>query len=157
MQQRNNQTITQRHNLAVFAMQIRLDFRSKTPIYVQIIDQTKHLIATGVLRPDDQLPTIRQLAVDLKVNFTTVARAYRILDEEGLISTQHGRGTYVLPLSSKQDRSHLRREDLEHLTTQYLAEVKALNYSPAEVSSIFNQFVQEWEEDGLPPDNQSEK
>ena len=153
MQQRNNHTIIQRHNLAVFVMQIKLDFRSKTPIYVQIIDQIKHLIATGVLRPDDQLPTIRQLAVDLKVNFTTVARAYRILDEEGLISTQHGRGTYVLPPASKQDRGHLRREDLERLTAQYLTEAEALGYSPAEVGIIVNQFIQEWEEDTLPPEN----
>ncbi len=132
-------------------MQIKLDFRSKTPIYVQIIDQIKHLIATGVLRPDDQLPTIRQLAVDLKVNFTTVARAYRILDEEGLISTQHGRGTYVLPLESKQDRLRLRREDLDRLTHQYLVEVEALGYSPAEVGTIVGEYIKQWEENGSPP------
>jgi GntR family transcriptional regulator len=135
-------------------MQIKLDFRSKTPIYVQIIDQTKHLIATGVLRPDDQLPTIRQLAVDLKVNFTTVARAYRILDDDGLISTQHGRGTYVLPPASKQDLTDLRRDDLERLTDEYLSAVDALGYSPAEVSLLINEYIQHWEENGfLPPIN----
>ena len=80
-------------------MQIKLDFRSGIPIYVQIIDQIKHLVATGVLRPDDQLPTVRQLASDLRVNFNTIARAYRMLDEDGVISTQQGRGTYI-PRSS---------------------------------------------------------
>jgi GntR family transcriptional regulator len=62
-------------------MQIKIDLISKVPIYVQIIDQIKHMIATGVLRPDDQLPTVRQLATDLRVNFNTIARAYRMLDE----------------------------------------------------------------------------
>lgn len=132
-------------------MQIKLDFRSKIPIYVQIIDQTKHLIATGVLRPDDQLPTIRQLAVDLKVNFTTVARAYRMLDEEGLISTQHGRGTYVLQPESKREQNRLRREDLERLTNQYLTEAEALGYSPAEVKNVVDEFIECWDENGLSP------
>lgn len=131
-------------------MQIKLDFRSKIPIYVQIIDQIKHLIATGVLHPEDQLPTIRQLAVDLKVNFTTVARAYRILDEEGLISTQHGRGTYVLHPESKQDRVRLRREDLDRLTYQYLVDAEALGYSPAEVEAIVGEYIQQWDETGSP-------
>ena len=63
-------------------MQIEIDLTSKIPIYVQLIDQIKHLIALGVLKPDDQLPTVRQLATDLRVNFNTVARAYRLLDEE---------------------------------------------------------------------------
>ena len=131
-------------------MQIKLDFRSKTPIYVQIIDQVKHLIAIGVLRPDDQLPTIRQLAVDLKVNFTTVARSYRILDEEGLISTQHGRGTYVLPPETKLDRSLLRRDELNRLTNQYLTQAEALGYSPEEVQTLIEEYVQHWKENNPP-------
>ena len=94
-------------------MKIKLEFRSKIPIYIQIIDQVKHLIASGVLVPDDQLPTVRELADDLGVNFTTVARAYRLLDEEGLISTQHGRGTYILPLPPDQPKGAFQLEDLE--------------------------------------------
>ena len=132
-------------------MQIKLDFRSKVPIYVQIIDQIKHLIATGVLRPDDQLPTVRQLAADLRVNFNTVARAYRFLDDEGLISTQHGRGTYILPSPSKENGEHLRRQDLEWLTAQYLSEAALLDYSPEEVQKTFEQYYREWVQDGKPP------
>src|SRR5512139_3894455 len=96
-------------------MQIQLDFRSKVPIYIQIIDQIKHLIAAGVLRPEDQLPTVRQLAADLRVNFNTIARAYRSLDEQGLISTQHGRGTFILPPPSLENGERLRRQDLDWL------------------------------------------
>jgi len=56
-------------------MQIEIDLLSKIPIYVQIIDQIKHMIASGNLEPGDQLPTVRQMATDLRVNFNTVARA----------------------------------------------------------------------------------
>src|SRR3990170_4045426 len=103
-------------------MQIKLDFRSGIPIYVQIMDQIKHLIATGVLRPSDQLPTVRQLAADLRVNFNTVARAYRLLDEAGMISTQHGRGTYILSEPSAKASEALRRQALGGLTRQFLDE-----------------------------------
>jgi len=132
-------------------MQVQIDLTSKVPIYVQIIDQIKHMIATGVLRPDDQLPTVRQLATDLRVNFNTVARAYRMLDDERLISTQHGRGTYILPLPSEGNGDILRRQDLEWLTRHYLNDVSQLGYSPQVANQIFNEFIQLWEETGAPP------
>ncbi len=75
---------------------IQLDFRSHTPIYTQIVEQVKQQVISGVLKPEDQLPTVRALALELRVNFNTVARAYRLLDEAGIISTQQGRGTYIL-------------------------------------------------------------
>lgn len=74
---------------------IRLDFRSDEPLYVQMVGQIEALVKEGVLKPGDQLPTVRELAIDLRVNFSTVARVYRILDERRLISTQRGRGTYI--------------------------------------------------------------
>ena len=72
-------------------MNIEIDFRDHIPIYIQLMGQIKQLIAAGELKPGDQLPTVRQLAADLRVNFNTIARTYRLLDEEGIISTQHGR------------------------------------------------------------------
>lgn len=132
-------------------MQIELNFRTKVPIYVQIIDQIKHLIAAGVLRPDDQLPTVRQLATDLRVNFNTVARAYRALDEQGLISTQHGRGTYILPHPTPANGERLRRQDLDWLTTQYLSDAALLEYSPEQVQAIFEQYLDQWKQEGKPP------
>lgn len=131
-------------------MQVELDFRSGIPIYVQIMDQVKHLIATGALRPGDQLPTVRQLAADLRVNFNTVARAYRMLDEAGIISTQHGRGTYLLEESEAASQK-LRQQALEGLTRHYLAEANKLGFTPQEVAEVFDQTIKIWKEQGDPP------
>lgn len=132
-------------------MQIEIDLTSKVPIYVQIIDQVKHMIATGALHPDDQLPTVRQLAADLRVNFNTIARAYRMLDEEGLISTQHGRGTYILPLASEENGELLRQQDLEWLTRHYLNEAADLGHSANEVNQVLAEYIHQWRESGTPP------
>jgi len=132
-------------------MHIEIDLTSKIPIYVQIIDQIKHMIATGEIHPDDQLPTVRQLATDLRVNFNTIARAYRMLDNEGLISTQHGRGTFILPMPSVENGEVLRRQDLEWLTRHYLNEVAQLGYSPDEVNTILADYINLWRESGSPP------
>ena len=74
---------------------IRIDPESRVPLYAQIVEQIQAHIAAGQLTPGDQLPTIRQLAADLRINFNTVVRAYLELEREGLISTQRGRGTFV--------------------------------------------------------------
>lgn len=132
-------------------MQIEVDLTSKVPIYVQIINQVKHMIATGVLRPGDQLPTVRQLATDLRVNFNTIARAYRMLDDEGLISTQHGRGTYILPFPSEKNGELLRHQDLEWLTRHYLNEAASLGYSVDEVSQVLAEHMDFWRDRGTPP------
>ena len=60
-------------------MRITLDFHSKAPIYTQIVEQVEKLVGAGELKPGDQLPTVRELAADLRINFNTVARAYRLL------------------------------------------------------------------------------
>jgi GntR family transcriptional regulator len=118
-------------------MQFEIDLTSHTPIYLQLMSRIKHAIATGELKPDDQLPTVRQLAADLRVNFNTIARAYRQLDEEGIISTQHGRGTYILEPGSERDAQKLRQQDLALLTENYLAEAQKLGFSPQEIRDIF--------------------
>ena len=131
-------------------MNLELDFRSGIPIYVQIMDQIKNLIAAGELQPDDQLPTVRQLASDLRVNFNTVARAYRLLDEAGLISTQHGRGTYILSPPSEASSERIRRQALDGLTRSYLAQAHRLGYSPGEVLEDLQQQIENWN-NGDPP------
>ena len=75
---------------------IQLDFRSKEPLSQQLQHQIQKLIEQNVLMPDTQLPAVRSMAEVLQVNFNTVARAYRALDEAGWLSTQRGRGTYIL-------------------------------------------------------------
>ena len=132
-------------------MQITLDFRSGVPIYVQIMDQIKHLVAIGTLHPDDQLPTVRQMASDLRVNFNTVARAYRLLDEAGIISTQQGRGTYILAPPSEQASERLRQEALAGLTRLYMAGVAKLGYTPEEITPYLSALIQEWKDTGSLP------
>ena len=76
--------------------QIEINFHSKEPLYYQIEEQIKHLITTGQAKPGDQLPTVRELADALEINFNTIARVYRRLDQQGFVSSQRGRGCYVL-------------------------------------------------------------
>ncbi len=125
-------------------MKIHIDFRSSQPIYLQIVEQVQGMIARGELRQGDQLPTVRQLATELRVNFNTVARAYRILDEAGLISTQHGRGTYVWEAPSEETLHRLRQQSLEALTQHYLSEAFKLGYSPEEVLAAIEQQMEQW-------------
>jgi GntR family transcriptional regulator len=74
---------------------LTVDPRSGVPIYLQIIEQVKRSVALGVLQVGEQLPTVKQLALDLTVNPNTVARAYRDLEREGVIETSPGRGSFV--------------------------------------------------------------
>jgi GntR family transcriptional regulator len=131
-----------------------LDFRSHVPIYVQLEERIKHLVASGVLEPGSQLPTVRQLAAELRVNFNTVARAYRILDEAGVISTQQGRGTYVLDPPPPEQAERLRKAALEGLTASYLADAERMGFEPQEVSTEIERMVRSWQESGQAPDAQ---
>ena len=130
---------------------IEIDFRSGMPIYIQIMDQIKHKIAVGLLKPGDQLPTVRQMATDLRINFNTVARSYKLLDEEGIISTQHGRGTYILDLPSEENGNKLRFEDLQRLAANLLLEAEKLGFEPDEVKEVFNKKLTIWQKTGVPP------
>ena len=106
----------------------KIDFRSPTPINIQITGQIQRLIATGDLVPGERLPTLRELAAELQINFTTVARAYRALDAEGLISTQHGRGTFVLGPATEEANTRLREKSLNDLTREYVRETRHLGF-----------------------------
>ncbi|TET83964.1 MAG: GntR family transcriptional regulator [Anaerolineales bacterium] len=132
-------------------MFIELDFRYHVPIYVQIVERIKHLVATEVLEPGDQLPTVRQLAADLRVNFNTVARAYRILDQAGLVSTQQGRGTYMLESLPPERSTRLRQAALKALTQHFLTEAARLGFEPDEVAHDVEKLIKHWRQDGTPP------
>ena len=111
----------------------KIDFRSGVPIYLQIVEQVKTLLLEGELKPDDQLPTVRQLASDLRVNFNTVARAYRILDEAGMISTQQGRGTYLIDTSQTEVVTYINRQTIEGLVENLLTEAKKMGYTQQDI------------------------
>ena len=108
---------------------IKLDFRSNEPIYLQIARQVEQLVAKGELKLGDQLPTVRELATELRINFNTVGRAYRVLDETRLISTQRGRGTYIWEQPTRETMKQLKKKSLEELSQAYRNEVAQLGYS----------------------------
>jgi GntR family transcriptional regulator len=85
-----------------------LDLHSGMPVYRQIIDQVRGGIASGSLTAGDQLPTVRQLAVDLAINPNTVVRAYRELELGGLLETHQGTGTFIS--GQKMKRADAERE-----------------------------------------------
>ncbi len=137
--------------MGVHQIKLSLDFRSGTPIYLQIMDQIRQMVANGELSQGDQLPTVRQLATELRVNFNTVARAYRLLDQAGLISTQHGRGTYIWEAPSAETIDQLRQQSLEGLTRRYLNEAARLGTTPEDVTMIIIDYIKEWRDSGHPP------
>lgn len=126
-------------------MDIKIDFRSDQPIYIQIVEQIRRQVASGELKQGDQLPTVRQLATDLRVNFNTVARAYRLLDEVGLISTQQGRGTYIWEQPSPETLERLRDQELAVMTERFLDETRRLGFSPEQVSNELAGRLAAWQ------------
>jgi GntR family transcriptional regulator len=133
-------------------MNLEIDFRSGIPIYLQVVERIKERIAGGRLTPGDQLPTVRSLALELRVNFNTIARAYRILDEVGIISTQQGRGTYVMNVPPPEVSEKIRQKALKALTRRYLADAERLGASPEELDQILKDQVTHWQQTGHLPD-----
>jgi GntR family transcriptional regulator len=108
-------------------------FRS---IYAQIVNQIQSQLVNKILEPGDQLPTVRALAHELRVNFNTVARAYRLLDAAHIISTQQGRGTYILEVPPPGVSRRLKYESLEALSRRFISEAIRLGFSEREVGQI---------------------
>lgn len=102
-------------------MQFRIDNASGRPVYQQIINQVKRDIALGRLIKDEKLPTVRQLASQLAINPNTIAKAYRQLEQEGIIVTKPGAGAFVANLDSNLSRSVRRKllsEELERVAVE---------------------------------------
>lgn len=125
-------------------LMLHIDFRSGLPIYTQIVNQVQAQVAGGILKPGDQLPTVRALAEELRVNFNTVARAYRILDEARIISTQQGRGTYITEIPPPKVTEKLRKESLLALTQRYINEAMRLEFSQSEISEMVRDQLKAW-------------
>src|SRR5271157_4678707 len=109
-----------------------LDLQSGVPVYRQIIDQVQAGVATGALRPGHQLPTVRQVAVDLAINPNTVLRAYRELEIRGVIMTQQGIGTFVTPKPVELNQAE-REARLDRLAADCGARAGAEGFSVPEL------------------------
>jgi GntR family transcriptional regulator len=125
-------------------MRLQIDSESKVPIYIQVEEQIRSLIAAGQLRPGDQLPTIRELAAELRVNYNTIARIYLDLDRDGVISTQRGRGTFVAGLPDEDQMAQMRREKLDAIVRSALDEARILGYASSEIAAVFEEELAHW-------------
>src|SRR5216683_1108590 len=121
---------------------LRLDLHSGVPVYRQIIDQVRGGIASGSLAVGDQLPTVRQLAVDLSINPNTVVRAYRELELGGLLETHQGSGTFI---SSQKLRGGEveRARQLVQIVGDCLARAGAAGFTVEDLIEQLHAFVPE--------------
>jgi GntR family transcriptional regulator len=109
-----------------------LDLRSGVPVYRQIMDQVGGGIASGALTPGVQLPTVRQLAVDLSINPNTVIRAYRELEIRGTLDTEQGTGTFISGQKVRRDDAE-RQRSLNQLVGEFLARAGSAGFTVEEL------------------------
>jgi GntR family transcriptional regulator len=119
-----------------------LDLGSGVPVYRQIIDQVLGAVAVGVLLPGDQLPTVRQLAVDLSVNPNTVVRAYRELELRNITETQQGTGTFISKTEIEEDQAQRHRR-LSQFVGDFLARAGREGFAISELIDYLNDVAQE--------------
>jgi GntR family transcriptional regulator len=110
----------------------RLDLQSGVPVYRQIIDQVRGGVASGSLAVGDQLPTVRQLAVDLSINPNTVVRAYRELELGGLLETHQGTGTFISAQKLRNGEQERARQ-LAQIASDCIARAGAAGFTVDEV------------------------
>jgi GntR family transcriptional regulator len=120
----------------------RLDLHSGVPVYRQIIDQILGGIASGKLAVGDQIPTVRQVAVDLAINPNTVVRAYREMEIRGVLETQQGTGTFIARKKVEQNEVERSRR-LTQLVTEFVARAGSAGFSVEELMEQLNDLLAE--------------
>ncbi len=115
-------------------MFLRIDPSSGVPIYRQIVAQVRRSIASGALAPGDRLPSVRGLAGEMKVNPTTIVKAYSELEHDGLVETRHGMGTFVS--AERVDRRVEARSIVEQAAERLVVEARQLGVADEEVARI---------------------
>lgn len=124
-------------------MWFHADPSSGVPIYMQIINQVKRATASGLLKAGDQMPSVRELAMELTVNPNTIAKAYQELEREGIIKTVRGIGTFV----AEKEVKLVREERVKVLTSaidKVLIEAHHLGFSEEEVRALLEERIDEW-------------
>lgn len=127
-------------------MWFHIDPASGVPVYLQIVGQVKHAVASGLLAPETKLPSIREVATGLTINPNTVAKAYQELEQEGAIVTVKGRGTFVATKGStliKEERERV----CARLVDQLMVEALHLDLSVGDVERLFREGLKKWFKD----------
>jgi GntR family transcriptional regulator len=114
---------------------VSIDTRDRTPIYAQLDRNLRAAIATGRLQVGDQLPTVRQLAVDLRINANTVARVYAELERGGIIETRRGVGSFVVATPQQAHPPDHHRRQLRAFVTRVLADAAAAGFTIDDVAA----------------------
>jgi len=122
-------------------MYIQIDKTSRVPLHDQIKEQIKGLIHAGQLKTGDQLPTMRELSIELAVNFNTVAHAYREMDGEGVITTRRGEGTFVASTPGAAEMRRIRQKKLRELINALFNETDRLGYTVEEVKLALDEQI----------------
>lgn len=117
---------------------LTLNYRDSRPIYGQIKDGLRRLIVTGALEPDEKLPSVRSMAVELAINPNTIQRAYAELESEGFIYSVPGKGSFA---SRKQEADQVRREELLGRLRELITELRYLNVSDSEILALMKEGV----------------
>jgi len=127
------------------AAPISIDANDRTPIYAQLERNIRVAIATGRMQAGDQLPTVRQLAVDLRVNANTVAKVYLALEREGVVVTRRGVGTFIAESVPQSAHAGHRERRLAAHIDRFLTDSAALGYSPREAVKELTRRLKEGE------------
>jgi GntR family transcriptional regulator len=118
-----------------------IDASDRTPIYAQLERGLRSGIATGRLAIGDQLPTVRQLAVSLRVNANTVAKVYAFLEREGVLETRRGVGTFIAAGAAAPRDESVRRAELNRLVDRFLADLSTHGFSLGDARHVFDEHV----------------
>jgi GntR family transcriptional regulator len=124
-------------------VQFKLDTSDGVPIYLQIVEQIKRSVAMGRLKPEDPLPSVRQLALDLTINPNTVARAYLELEHDGVIYKRQGQGTYICPQALEASRRE-RNRIVTGLFEKAIVEARQFGMSESEIAEVYGALVRRY-------------
>ncbi len=121
-------------------MEITIHTSSPEPVYEQIVRQVQDGVATGLLKPGDALPTVRQLADDLMLNRNTVARAYKQLEDQAVILTAGRRGTFVRD-DAEREVHRVKSGHAERVVREMVGTLLGGGLTPAQISTLFNETL----------------
>jgi GntR family transcriptional regulator len=121
-----------------------VDPHGGAPLYLQLTEQIKRAIALGALAPGERLPTVKGLALDLKLNANTVARVYRDLEREGVIATAPGRGSFVSQNGALNDARKVATDVATRGIDDAVRQARALGITHTEVRSIVDGSIAHW-------------
>ncbi len=120
---------------------LTLNYRDSRPIYGQIKDGLRRLIVTGALEPDEKLPSVRSMAMELAINPNTIQRAYAELEAEGFIYSVPGKGSFAARRLGADGAHAARRAALMERLRELIAELRYLNVADSEIIALMNEGV----------------